>query len=797
METQAIMDIFKNFTGILFRGLEQDYDPINLHVDKLYFTLDTNKLLLNNIDYSGRKDIYFVGDITMLTNESSQRIIEILGNKLDFDIALSKHKLIASITSFGILPIEIIKLSSTEYSFTIRFYNLSNVQNRNIIINCNEENWTSIKSVNLLNLIHDLPIKNVDTNIPTSLFIKNENGIIKGKISIDYDTENKLIKILGFNNETISSIDATAFIKDGMINNVQLEENPDGKPIGTYLIITFNTDAGKEPIYLNVTELINIYTSGDGINISNSKISIRIDNNSEDYISVTSNGLKISGINNKINNITPYIINFNLLSKLSENSTEEDIYNALNGTKEFSHDNLYNLLNQLINVPFIVAKDNLSNIPISFTSSSGEYVIQYEYYEIYFSIKIYQSLNVFKIKSVSSFNSFQFTVLGQYIDEVNAKASQSYANLSEIQSSGDKNVNKIYIDNETNTSYRYDAASDSYVNIGATLPDNLAYVEEVASEEPSEQLEFIADKAIKDFEGNVIPDTYATKEELKLKTSEVYANLSAIQSSGETDTNKIYIAGDTLISYIYNGKEFTYLNSVKPKGGYNRALFEAAGAVFNEKTGYYELYADEGGLTDITEEQMCDIYTQTAHLAAMKGENYNLFSLTCRTNFKGRITGNLGINEIFAYGSKSLEILFLDNINHNFSSKGIVVSSFISDDFYNCPKLKKVIGPIRIEMVTKDISYSYSMIIEDIKISGLKVNFQFFAKDSVINYASIKYLVDNAANTSAITITVHPTTYGYLTGTIQPTTQVGGTTEEWQAIVTTAQEKQITFATTE
>ena len=83
------------------------------------------------------------------------------------------------------------------------------------------------------------------------------------------------------------------------------------------------------------------------------------------------------------------------------------------------------------------------------------------------------------------------------------------------------------------------------------------------------------------------------------------------------------------------------------------------------------------------------------------------------------------------------------------------------------------------------------------KISMLKTNFTFFEKDSVIDYDSIKYLVDNAANTSAITITVHPTTYGYLTGTIQPTEQVGGTTEEWQAIVTTAADKQITFAKTE
>lgn len=383
------------------------------------------------------------------------------------------------------------------------------------------------------------------------------------------------------------------------------------------------------------------------------------------------------------------------------------------------------------------------------------------------------------------------------VTAVEEKASQSYDNLAAIQSSNDKNVNKIYIDKETNISYRYDSVLDTYVSIGESLPENLAYVEEVASEEPSEQLEFIADKAIKDFNGNVINETYATKEVVNKRLSEVYTNLSAIKASGEIDKNKIYIAGDTLIPYTYNGNEFVPCNAAIPKGGYNRALFEAAGAVFNEDTGYYELYANEGGLTDITEDEMYDIYTQTAHLAAKKGENYNLFSLSCRTNFKGRIFGNAGINELYVYGSNNLEVLFLKG-SVSMYNQSLKVSNFNSSDFYDCPKLKKVIGVLDLLNVGKVIdNITYNLYIEDIKISRLKTNLNIFNKDSVINYESIKYLVDNAANTSAITITVHPTTYGYLTGTIQPTEQVGGTTEEWQAIVTTAAEKQITFATTE
>lgn len=287
-----------------------------------------------------------------------------------------------------------------------------------------------------------------------------------------------------------------------------------------------------------------------------------------------------------------------------------------------------------------------------------------------------------------------------------------------------------------------------------------------------------------------------TVNDVKSRASQTYDNLAAIQASGESNPNKIYIDGETLIPYVYKGGKFEPISLVKPKGGYNRALFEAAGAVFNEDTGYYELYADEGGLTDITEKQMCDIYTQTAHLAAIRGENYNLFCLTCRTNFKGRIFGNNRINRVYPYGSENIEVLFLENINKAFSQT-IKVENFSPGDFYNCIKLKKVIGVLDLRNITSISSVTYNLNIQSMKISMLKTNFTFFEKDSVIDYDSIKYLVDNAANTSAITITVHPTTYGYLTGTIQPTEQVGGTTEEWQAIVTTAADKQITFAKTE
>lgn len=58
--------------------------------------------------------------------------------------------------------------------------------------------------------------------------------------SLAYDSKTKKIELKNADGKTLSEIDATDFVKDGMVNNVAI--------VGDYLVITFNTDAGKEAI---------------------------------------------------------------------------------------------------------------------------------------------------------------------------------------------------------------------------------------------------------------------------------------------------------------------------------------------------------------------------------------------------------------------------------------------------------------------------------------------------------------------------------------------------------------------
>ncbi len=76
--------------------------------------------------------------------------------------------------------------------------------------------------------------------------------------------------------------------------------------------------------------------------------------------------------------------------------------------------------------------------------------------------------------------------------------------------------------------------------------------------------------------------------------------------------------------------------------------------------------------------------------------------------------------------------------------------------------------------------------LEVLEISNLKISLDL-SKCPLINLASWQGLVTNAANTNAITVTVHPTVYAKLTDE---------SNAGWNAVLTAAEAKQITFATT-
>ena len=98
------------------------------------------------------------------------------------------------------------------------------------------------------------------TTVPNLLADKADASALTAYFgAVDYDSNTKRIN---FYNETtggtvLAYVDATDFIKDGMVDNVEIKTIQSGEPAVsvTVLAITFNPDAGKEEIDIPLTQI--------------------------------------------------------------------------------------------------------------------------------------------------------------------------------------------------------------------------------------------------------------------------------------------------------------------------------------------------------------------------------------------------------------------------------------------------------------------------------------------------------------------------------------------------------------
>lgn len=315
--------------------------------------------IANYEDIENLDNIYFLGDITTLSeSEEVNNIDTKFSNYADFVAAINAKKVFIAKTSLGQFYVNItqngvnylcnaIVNKLDGYSYILKF-----------TVNSSSGHWTSISNLTQYRVAtsNDLTSKvsavratankgieiegsattptigikldPTQGNVTLSLganglkaedttalrdvtgqnFIKKNGTNVEGHLNLTYNTETKKINLEGFDSSIIASIDATAFIKDGMINTVELVTDPESHDPGTYLVITFNTDAGKDAIYLDVSSLIDVYEGHNGIKVTGKDIHLIIDPTSEPYLSLSDNGIKLKGINSKITEVVEQAI---------------------------------------------------------------------------------------------------------------------------------------------------------------------------------------------------------------------------------------------------------------------------------------------------------------------------------------------------------------------------------------------------------------------------------------------------------------------------------------------------------
>ena len=118
--------------------------------------------------------------------------------------------------------------------------------------------------------------------------------LISAAVSMSYDEENKAIKLYGKDNTELGSVDATPFIKDGMLDDV--EYNPDNNT----LTFTWNTEAGPKTDEVVLSDIIEAYTAGAGLELAGNEFAVKIATDSEGFLTADANGIKVSGIQDAI-----------------------------------------------------------------------------------------------------------------------------------------------------------------------------------------------------------------------------------------------------------------------------------------------------------------------------------------------------------------------------------------------------------------------------------------------------------------------------------------------------------------
>lgn len=147
----------------------------------------------------------------------------------------------------------------------------------------------------------------------------------------------------------------------------------------------------------------------------------------------------------------------------------------------------------------------------------------------------------------------------------------------------------------------------------------------------------------------------------------------------------------------------------------------------------------------------------------------------------------------FAVSCNNLEVLNVFNLNeviernqNNFCLSSGSLNAYDSV-LHNLPKLRKILGRVDLGKAKSDIKKNVFNVpsLVSVRIWNLRNNLDFSVLP-LLDYDSIKCIVDKAINPSAITITVHQNIYSKLTDE---------TNTEWHQVLLDAADKNITFAT--
>lgn len=239
----------------------------------------------------------------------------------------------------------------------------------------------------------------------------------------------------------------------------------------------------------------------------------------------------------------------------------------------------------------------------------------------------------------------------------------------------------------------------------------------------------------------------------------------------------------TVYKSIFTGPEIDAKLSERgpstPSGSPLHDLFVAAGAVWDTSSKRWTV----GSVTGISNSVMTKIYSLSHNVLNNSNWDSALYSVDIPVNLPPRkapnqFTSEINVMACSTFTGSNFKTIYLC------PESTVVRFSNCTYLFFECQQLVTIVGGMTFENRNNNAALTGCKSLQEIRIKQLRYNVNL--KDSpLLTLESFQYLVENATNTSAITVTVHADVYAKLTDPQQA---------DWYAVNTAAQGKQISFA---
>lgn len=217
-----------------------------------------------------------------------------------------------------------------------------------------------------------------------------------------------------------------------------------------------------------------------------------------------------------------------------------------------------------------------------------------------------------------------------------------------------------------------------------------------------------------------------------------------------------------------------------PSGSPLHDLFVAAGAVWDTSSKCWTV----GSVTGISNSVMTKIYSLSHNVLNNSNWDSVLEGVVIPVNLPpskspSRTSSSIQTTARSTFRGSNFKTIYLC------PKSQFVRFSDCSQLFFGCQQLVTIVGGMTFENSNNNLALTSCKSLQEIRIEQLRYNVNL--KDSpLLTLESFQYLVENATNTSAITVTVHADVYAKLTDPQQA---------DWYAVNTAAQGKHISFAT--